>query len=113
MRAQLLILTLLTLSFGLKANDPDPKSNKNNDKSGTSEKEVVSVSSEISEESITSSQLEKSIPKNDNQVQVDVDSSHYSVNKFNYLFYFIYKMKYMGSVDELDATIQPAPGLQE
>lgn len=30
----------------------------------------------------------------------DQDSSHYSVNKFNFLFYLIYKMKYMDGGEE-------------
>ncbi|WP_420581983.1 hypothetical protein [Reichenbachiella sp.] len=30
------------------------------------------------------------------------DSSYYSVNKFNFLFYFVYKMNYMDEETEVD-----------
>lgn len=30
------------------------------------------------------------------------DSSYYSVNKFNFLFYFVYKMKYMDEESEVE-----------
>ena len=32
------------------------------------------------------------------------DSSYYSVNKFNFLFYFVYKMNYMDEEVESDAS---------
>ncbi|WP_456460868.1 hypothetical protein [Reichenbachiella sp.] len=32
------------------------------------------------------------------------DSSYYSVNKFNFLFYFVYKMKYMDEETEVETS---------
>ncbi|UXP32957.1 hypothetical protein N6H18_03180 [Reichenbachiella agarivorans] len=38
----------------------------------------------------------------------DPDSSYYSVNKFNYLLYFVYKMKYLNDEDpELKLGMAP------
>ena len=35
---------------------------------------------------------------------VEPDSSYYSVNKFNFLFYFVYKLKYMDDEYEEEQT---------
>ena len=34
------------------------------------------------------------------ELDSEPDSSYYSVNKFNFLFYFVYKMKYMDEGSE-------------
>lgn len=34
--------------------------------------------------------------------EAEPDSSYYSVNKFNFLFYFVYKMKYMDNEEEAE-----------
>jgi len=43
-------------------------------------------------------------PSNDNGGGVEPDSSYYSVNKFNFLFYFVYKLKYMEDYFEEEST---------
>lgn len=36
------------------------------------------------------------------ETNAEPDSSYYSVNKFNFLFYFVYKMKYMEEETEVE-----------
>ncbi|PIB36545.1 hypothetical protein BFP72_14620 [Reichenbachiella sp. 5M10] len=43
----------------------------------------------------TETARETKTSQNESQSENDPDSSYYSVNKFNYLFYFVYKIKYM------------------
>lgn len=38
------------------------------------------------------------------ELDSEPDSSYYSVNKFNFLFYFVYKMKYMDEETEIEKT---------
>ncbi|MEP2025464.1 MAG: hypothetical protein ABJH98_03055 [Reichenbachiella sp.] len=43
----------------------------------------------------------ESVEKSEN-LDAEPDSSYYSVNKFNFLFYFVYKMKYMDNEAEVE-----------
>lgn len=78
-----------------------------------SEKERKEYSSEELKNSAANSSMEKPEPEQEvNQAQKeatnDPDSSYYSVNKFNYLFYYVYKLKYLSEDDpELIMGVEP------
>ncbi|UXX80029.1 hypothetical protein N7E81_02780 [Reichenbachiella carrageenanivorans] len=81
------ILFCLFFSIQVFANTEKTNAEKNDEsKSVDAKKEAESV--ENSEQSETNA---------------EPDSSYYSVNKFNFLFYFVYKMKYMEDETEVEA----------
>lgn len=98
---------LIPLIFGwssLIANPTDKTTKAKEDPNNTSNKEsttdqkVEDESFYIMEQKTGEVEMHRSeVPTN----QEDPDSSYYSVNKFNYLFYYLYKVKYLG-IDEVE-----------
>jgi Ni/Co efflux regulator RcnB len=78
-----------------------------------SEKEKKEYSSEELKESSAEPAFEKPeqegiADKTQQEAKNDPDSSYYSVNKFNYLFYYVYKLKYLSEDDpELIMGVEP------
>ncbi|MCV9388789.1 hypothetical protein [Reichenbachiella ulvae] len=51
---------------------------------------------------------EQKVESKSQEVNNDPDSSYYSVNKFNYLFYYVYKIKYLSEDDpEMIMGVEP------
>lgn len=104
MRKLILVSLSLVIHFSLHASSDDE------------DNKVISQSLTISEpviEKVSSPSKEKLEfkPKNDSntiEVKVDskVDSSYYSVNKFNFVFYLMYKLKYLDE-DNLELPKKP------
>lgn len=111
MKHTLTILFALFFSWGSLAANPTDKTNKTKEES---EKTRNSKSIEEDkdddesffqmEQKVGEVEVHKSSPKTKND---DPDSSYYSVNKFNYLFYYLYKVKYLGIEDDLDVGLEP------
>lgn len=93
LKKTLSILFCLFLSLSLSANT---NNNTNGTAYGTEKNEEAKKleSSKEAESAEQSQALDKSEP----------DSSYYSVNKFNFLFYFVYKMKYMDGEDDIEPS---------
>lgn len=70
------------------------EANKNPNKEAVSDKDSEVVTSSTRIEKKSEEQLLPDMNEEQTWKMSDPDSSRYSVNKFNYLFYFIYRVKY-------------------
>lgn len=100
------MLLLFFSGFSLIAN-PTDKNNKTKEesKNTTSKKPTEKEVTEDDESFFVMEQKtsEVEIYKSKSTVNTDdPDSSYYSVNKFNYLFYYLYKVKYLGIEEEIE-----------
>lgn len=78
----------MSLSFSLSAFN---EKNANGNSGGTSYGEESK--SDVEPDTKSKAEVEK--VEETKKTDAEPDSSYYSVNKFNFLFYFVYKMKYM------------------
>jgi len=96
------ILAIVLLLFALNGAHAGNKDSKNPELS-----EEKATTPDREEGSATASKAvsdEVTKPALDETKMIEKDSSEYSVNKFNYLFYLIYKVKYIGFEED-----QPVP----
>lgn len=93
MKTTLSILFCLLISSSLSAYSEKNANGTDGAASYTTEKSTETKELEAKSEAESSEQQE----------EVEPDSSYYSVNKFNFLFYFVYKMKYMDHEPEVES----------
>ena len=91
MKKTVSILLCLLFSLSLSAK-PERDSNANAEGTSYESEKTKNLESVESAESIKKAEESK----------IEPDSSYYSVNKFNFLFYFVYKMKYMDRETEVE-----------
>ncbi|MGL1886681.1 MAG: hypothetical protein OCD76_09215 [Reichenbachiella sp.] len=105
MKYLLIILPLVFCTLSLHAEHTTEKNKTTGSKDvkkKTEEPKVVDSNDEtfhLKEQKTTEMDLIIESPK-PTKKESDVDSSYYSVNKFNYLFYFMYKVNYLMEGDD-------------
>lgn len=102
------MLSLLCSHVMASGVEKESKSGKNDERSeSTSNKESESAAKNRENHSVDAASESKEREKNltDQFWQLaDPDSSQFTVNKFNYLFYVIYRLKYSDLVDDLSES---------
>ncbi|MFT7031559.1 MAG: hypothetical protein ACJA2S_000049 [Cyclobacteriaceae bacterium] len=102
MKKLILISLSLVIHSGLQASSDD-EDNKLISQAMTISEPVIERTSTTSKEKIA---LTESKETETIEVNTKVDSSYYSVNKFNFVFYLMYKLKYL---DEDNSSIPQKP----
>ena len=99
------ILTILTflISFSVIADSNEEDSKYISQALKTAEPSAGSLSPVKKAETKESTSLELTQEKKTSEV----DSSYYSINKFNFLFYLMYKLKYTESEFPIDQKLKP------
>ncbi len=101
----LLALASTTVSYAETVTDKNEKA-KSEKESKASNPDEPEVEPDAAALEVTKS--EKQTESKKQVVSNDPDSSYYSVNKFNYLFYYVYKIKYLSEDDpELIMGVEP------
>jgi len=103
------ILLSLFFSWSTLAANPTDKTSKakRESKSDLGKKSSYEKESDESFYTMEKKVDEVEIPASENKTKSDdPDSSYYSVNKFNYLFYYLYKVKYQGVMDHEEIDLE-------
>tara|TARA_R110002072_G_scaffold78309_2_gene181638 strand:- start:507 stop:842 length:336 start_codon:yes stop_codon:yes gene_type:complete len=105
------ILTILTflLSFSVFADSNEEDSKYISQALKTAEPSAGSLSPIKKTETKESTNLELTQEKKTSEI----DSSYYSINKFNFLFYLMYKLKYTESEHPIEQEIKPVLNSKE